>query len=295
MGVFGIDTYREPSLIPPDHEPEPTVEKGERAVRTLYPDGEVSWDVRGLNRSESSAVNGMMDDALEDAYELGQKSIEQQMQNLRENAQAQPLQAKADGAFIAATTAYERRETMRVTLTKQQALIAKAADSHNEVRPNLGCMRIGNGKVVAADGFMLAQAPIDYDGEPVFVPVHMIPNRPCDVDMDGESVRVITPDGTAETTHVSYGYPDTEKAWRIKTRRKPKACVALNAALLRKMLACMEGKDGGKSAAGMVRLYVRRPNDAVEWRVLGRDGLVIVEGLIEPMFTDWEPKEANVD
>jgi hypothetical protein len=83
MGVFGIDTYREPSLIPPDHEPEPTVEKGERAVRTLYPDGEVSWDVRGLNRSESSAVNGMMDDALEDAYEMGQKSVQEQVKLLR--------------------------------------------------------------------------------------------------------------------------------------------------------------------------------------------------------------------
>jgi hypothetical protein len=101
-------SYREPSLIPPDHEPEPTVEKGERVIRTLYPGGEVSWGARGLNRSESSVVNGMMDDVLEEAYEMGQKSIEQQMQNLRENMDARLLQAKADGVFIAATTAYER-------------------------------------------------------------------------------------------------------------------------------------------------------------------------------------------
>ena len=53
-------------------------------------------------------------------------------------------------------------------------------------------------------------------------------------------------------------------------------------------LACIEGKDGGKSSSGMVRLYIRRPEDAVEWRVQEPDGSVMVEGLIEPMFTWWE-------
>jgi len=181
---------------------------------------------------------------------------------------------------------------VRVTLTKQQALVAKAAGKFSEGRPYMECVRIGKGKVVAADGFMLAQSPVDYDGEPVFVPSHMIPSGPCDVDMDGESVRVITAEGTQETAHFAYEYPDTEKVWRIETKRKPKACVALNTALLRKMLACIEGKDGGKDPNGMVRLYVRRPEDAVEWRVLQPDGAVMVEGLIEPMFTWWgEEKE----
>jgi len=177
---------------------------------------------------------------------------------------------------------------VRVTLTKQQALVAKAAGKFSEGRPYMECVRIGKGKVVAADGFMLAQSPVDYDGEPVFVPSRIIPSGPCDVEMDGKTVRVITAETTREAPHATYDYPDTEKVWRMETKRKPKACVALNVALLRKMLACIEGKDGGKSSSGMVRLYIRRPEDAVEWRVQEPDGSVMVEGLIEPMFTWWE-------
>jgi len=176
---------------------------------------------------------------------------------------------------------------MRVTLTKQQALVAKAAGQFSEP---LEHVRIADGQIVAADGFMLARAPVDYDGEPVFVPSRIIPSGPCDVEMDGKTVRVITAETTREAPHATYDYPDTEKVWRMETKRKPKACVALNVALIRKMLACIEGKDGGKSSSGMVRLYIRRPEDAVEWKVQTPEGSVMVEGLIEPMFTSWEEK-----
>jgi len=104
MGVFGIDTYREPSLIPPDPpEPDdPITEESEHLVRRMFKDGHVEWERKAHD------LEGYDQDCYEEAYEMGQKSIEQQMQNLRENAQAQLLQAKADGVFIAATTAYER-------------------------------------------------------------------------------------------------------------------------------------------------------------------------------------------
>jgi len=181
---------------------------------------------------------------------------------------------------------------MRITLTKQQALVAKATGKWGEKKPYLECVRIGGGKIVGADGFMLAQAPVDYDGEPVFVPSRIIPSGPCDVEMDGKTVRVIKAETTREAPHATYDYPDTEKVWRMETKRKPKACVALNVALIRKMLACIKGKDGGKSSSGMVRLYIRRPEDAVEWKVQTPEGSVMVEGLIEPMFTWWgEEKE----
>jgi len=182
---------------------------------------------------------------------------------------------------------------MRVSLTKQQALVAKAAGKRDDKRPYMECVRIGGGKVVAIDGFMLAQAPVDYDGEPVFVPARMIPSGPCDVEVDGESVRVITAEGTAETAHVDYPYPNTERVWRDTRKRKPRAYVALNAALLRKMLACIEGKDGS-SPNGMVRLYIRRPEDAVEWRVQNPEGGVFVEGLIEPMYTRWGQSDERI-
>ncbi len=177
---------------------------------------------------------------------------------------------------------------MRLTLTKQQALVAKAAAREGETpRRELGFVRIGDGHVVATDGFGMASAPVEYDGETVFIPAHMLPSGPCDVDMDGESVSVITKDGTQETAHEVVKYPDAEKAWAKMTKRPPKAHIALSAALLRRMLACVEGKDGWKNPNGIVRLYVRRPSDPLEWRVQDAEGNVLVQGLVMPMFVDW--------
>lgn len=175
---------------------------------------------------------------------------------------------------------------MRVALTKQQALVANGCGKNRD-RPELGYVRIGNGSIVAADGYGLVRAPVDYDGEPVYVPAHMMPKGPCDVDIDGESLSVITVDGTQETTHEAVKYPDADRAWKKVTKRKPKACVALNVALLRRMLRCIEAKDGGSDTAGIIRFYVRGPSDAVEWRVQDAEGKPVIEGLIMPMFVDW--------
>jgi hypothetical protein len=93
-------SYREPSLIPPDHEPEPIVERGERVVRRVA-DGEATWEVRGLLPPESSVLNEMWQDVLEEAYEMGVKAARQQVENIRQNAYGK-------GVVDAATTAYER-------------------------------------------------------------------------------------------------------------------------------------------------------------------------------------------
>lgn len=178
---------------------------------------------------------------------------------------------------------------MRLTLTKQQALVAKGADSKHE-RPELRVVRIGNGCIVASDGYGMVRAPVDYSGEPVCVPAHMMPNGPCDIDLDGESLSVVTTDGIQETTHETVKYPDADRAWAKVTKRKPKACIALNVALLRKMLRCIEAKDGWQDSDGIVRLYIRRPSDAIEWRIGHVDEQPLVEGLIMPMFVDWGEK-----
>jgi len=113
MGFFGIDTYRELSFIPPDPpEREPIVERNGRVTRTTYPEGEVSWDVRGLNHSESSVLSGMRDEALEHAYELGQMSMEEENRRLRAHLQEalQDLEhAWGAGVLVAAQTAYGGR------------------------------------------------------------------------------------------------------------------------------------------------------------------------------------------
>ena len=181
---------------------------------------------------------------------------------------------------------------MRITLTKQQALVAKCTDTKHY---NQAChvARIGAGRIVSADGYQVARAPIDYDGEAVFVPTHMMPSGACDVDLDGESLSIITVDGTQETTHEAVKYSDVDATWAKLTKRKPKACVALNVALLRRMLRCVEAKDGGSDKGGIIRFYVRKPGDAVEWRVQDAEGKPIVEGLIMPMFVNWERGDAT--
>lgn len=107
----------ERSLIPPDEpEPEPTVERNGRVVLTTFPDGETQWDVRGLNRGESATVNGLVDEALSDAYELGQQSMADQILLLkralasvireRDEARGQAGSAWGLGVIQAAQTAY---------------------------------------------------------------------------------------------------------------------------------------------------------------------------------------------
>lgn len=104
MGVFGIDTFREPSLIPPD-EPETTeceTERSEHLRRHVYKDGHIEWE-----RLPHDPV-GYEQDVLEEAYLLGQESNERQLRNLRANMKDALTQAQANGAFQAAVTAYER-------------------------------------------------------------------------------------------------------------------------------------------------------------------------------------------
>jgi len=175
---------------------------------------------------------------------------------------------------------------VRVTLTKQQALVANAASKSNP-HPELCVAAIGKGYITAVDGFMLARAPVEYDGEYIFVPATSLPRSECDVALEDDSLTVVTKDGTAEEAHAPLAkYPATPEFWNKQTKRKPKACVALDVAMLRKMLSCIKSRDGGNDRCGIVRLFVRKSSDPVEWRVEDGDDTV-VEGLVMPMFVNW--------
>jgi len=92
------------ALHMPDVDDNPVVEteRSEHLVRRMFKDGHIEWERKAHD------VDGYEQDCYEEAYDMGQQSIERQMQNLRQNMDARVLQAKADGVFIAATTAYER-------------------------------------------------------------------------------------------------------------------------------------------------------------------------------------------
>lgn len=110
MGVFGIDTYPERSLIPPDPpEPEPIVERGQYLDR-ITSDGEVGWKAHNAYLCDADQ------DAYEDAYELGQKSMAEQVKLLkaalasvikeRDDLRAFAEHAWGAGVMAAAQTVY---------------------------------------------------------------------------------------------------------------------------------------------------------------------------------------------
>lgn len=93
MGFFGIDTYREPSLIPPDEDDNPDCivaeeVRSEHLIRRTFKDGHIEW-----TRLPHDPV-GYEQDCFEEAYEMGQKSSHEE--------------SFAAGVFAAARTAYTR-------------------------------------------------------------------------------------------------------------------------------------------------------------------------------------------
>jgi hypothetical protein len=184
---------------------------------------------------------------------------------------------------------------MRITLTKQQALVAKCTDA-KFWKPAGHVVRIGAGRIVSSDGYGMTRAPLDYDGEPVLVDAAIVSSlkRGGDIEVEGGKVRTFSVDGVAEyISGEQPEYPDVDETWAKLTKRKPKACIAMNPNLLKKMLSCMEKTDGWKQGPeAIVRLYVRRRRDPLEWRIEA-EGKTIVEGLIMPMFVAWADEKAK--
>ena len=86
-----------------EHEPENPVvetEQGECLARYTYKDGSIGWKARDRYLTDTEQ------DAYGEAYELGVKSNDVQMANLRANAKAGRGQAFADGVVVTAQTVY---------------------------------------------------------------------------------------------------------------------------------------------------------------------------------------------
>lgn len=76
MGVFGIDTFRERSAVPPDDEPTETVERGQYVDRITF-EGEVSWKAHNQYLSDADQ------DVLEDAYDICRRSMTEEVRLLK--------------------------------------------------------------------------------------------------------------------------------------------------------------------------------------------------------------------
>ena len=95
MGFFGNDSFREPSLIPPDpREPDdPVTEESEHLIRRMFKDGHIEWERKAHD------LDGYEQDVLEEAYDMGIKAARQLVENIRQNAYGK-------GVIDAARTAY---------------------------------------------------------------------------------------------------------------------------------------------------------------------------------------------
>lgn len=162
---------------------------------------------------------------------------------------------------------------MRATLDKAAIKIAYAAGTPKEHREVLECVQIGNGKIVAADGFLLAQREIPTEpkeGEVMLVKAQAIlaAQKILKTDsliietQDGKTATIYTEakhDGhlaiTLTTPLMDAKFPNWDKVLP-KTERK--AYVALARNLLVKILKSTDEDDA------LFKIKVREPHEPVE-------------------------------
>ena len=92
--------YREQTLIPPDDNPEVDERCGEKLERHEFKDGSVTWS----DDCDPIPVDTRLSEYLDDAYAMGQASMQRQVDNLRANIKKALDDQYALGAFQAAET-----------------------------------------------------------------------------------------------------------------------------------------------------------------------------------------------
>jgi len=169
---------------------------------------------------------------------------------------------------------------MEFKLTKEDRQIINAAAKDTD-RPALHSVHITKGKIEAANGFVLMERRIDYDGEDVLLDISDIAkhkdskglngvvytNDGDSVKAIGESINIISKvDGTFPTTEALY--PKEEPVFKI----------SLSKDRIMEVLKCL-GKDEEQ-----VKLYFYSKELPVKIETLSGD----VKGLIMPMAAQWE-------
>ena len=170
---------------------------------------------------------------------------------------------------------------MKAILDQEAMRIATIADT-TRTRPVLGCVKIGNGEIIAVDGFMLARKSIETEGEgEVLVKAADIlkakkaGGRELEKILINADEKTITDkDGKVDASFepLQADYPDLEQTYSTSER---KAFVTLNSSLLAKLL-----KIVGMNTA--IKLRIRGTTEPVEF-VAGN-----VSGLIMPMYIQEE-------
>jgi hypothetical protein len=190
-----------------------------------------------------------------------------------------------------------------VKLSKSDLKVANAAATE-ENRPSLYHVLLRDGKLVAADGFILVVKKANLDpkerlakaGE-VLLPTKMMDalkpsgRETAEVILAGDgklNAYVVGLNRLAKEPIFVFTQPRTEAnfpAYETKAipRNEKEAKVALNIVLLRKLLSALPQK-------GTLRIGVGKPTDPVEFAIMGEDE-EIVRAFQMPMFIDWDEFE----
>jgi len=191
--------------------------------------------------------------------------------------------------------------TVPFQLNKSQRLVVNGTAKESS-RPALAaiCVRKdkdGQGQVVAADGYMLIEKRVDYDGdESVLLDAKGVAACKDDKELgtvsfipgaDNSSMQAVV-DGSVRDVEVVQGtFPDYE---RLYPTEEPVFRIGLGRDVLLKMLKCLDAKSGEDAIA----FFFRTPTSPVEFRV-GDDVRGMIMPLVIPGVTDWKPESNEAE
>ncbi len=164
---------------------------------------------------------------------------------------------------------------MRVKLSKAQRLIANGAAKEQD---RLNCLAFGNGKVAAADGFMMVVSDNQQaKGKTKLVPADKIlkaPKGDMEIVTIGDKAILTVGDEATETELVDGTYPDYMSLF---PEGLPMAEVAVSTKLLRQLLSCLPKE-------GTLFLRIGSPSSPVEFIHFDEEKIY---GAFMPMSVGW--------
>lgn len=176
---------------------------------------------------------------------------------------------------------------MEFKLTKTDRLITGAAARDTD-RPVLHSVHLTKGKIEAANGFILMERKIDYDGEDIMLDVSDIAKHKDAKGLegvvytsDGDNIRAIG-ESVNIISKVDGNFPNTTALYPTA---EPVFKISLSKDRIMEALKCL-GKDEEQ-----LKLYFYSKEHPVKIETLSGD----VKGLIMPMSAKWDEDKAETD
>lgn len=179
---------------------------------------------------------------------------------------------------------------METMLNKSQRLVVNAAEKET-ARPILHCVHIRKGVVEAANGFVLVQKVIEYDGDDKLLldrdDVAKLKDQkelPVTITTEGDTVKASSMLGNLPIKAQPGQFPDVDKLYPTG---KPAFKIALSREQLLNVLKSLDKHED------IIRFYFYRIDSPVKFVVSSTSlGEIVAKGLIMPMWVQWLTVEA---